>query len=133
MGTKIKESELFEKLIGYFPDLEKSNQFDSWDCYTKKHNTILELKCRNEHYDELLIERSKWEALAHKRALETVGTLYICSTPKGTWAWNLGAINEPQWHLKRLPRTTEHLARNWVNKEVGYLPIDIATRVHFPE
>lgn len=131
--TTIKESELFEKLKGYFPDLEKSDQFDTWDCYTPEHKTIIELKCRHTHYDTLLIERAKWDALAHKRATEGLGTIYICSTPQGTWAWNLGAVEAPEWVLKRLPRTTEHLARDWINKEVGYLHIDTATRVNFPE
>jgi len=129
----IKESELFEKLKGYFPDLVTSEQFDKWDCFTAEHNTIIELKCRHTHYDELLIERPKWDALADKRASEALGTLYVCSTPKGTWAWNLGAINAPEWHLKRLPRTTEHIARDWITKEIGYLHIKDATRVNFPE
>ena len=129
----IKESELFEKLKGYFPDLVTSEQFDKWDCFTAEHNTIIELKCRHTHYDELLIERPKWDALADKRASEALGTLYVCSTPKGTWAWNLGAINAPEWHLKRLPRTTEHVGRDWITKEIGYLHIKDATRVHFPE
>lgn len=133
MRTTINESELFEKLKGYFPDLTKSEQFDTWDCFTAEHNTILELKCRNVHYDDLIIERPKWDALADKRAQEALGTLYVCSTPKGTWAWNLGAINAPEWHLKRLPRTTEHVNRDWITKEVGYLHIKDATRVHFPE
>lgn len=133
MGMKIKENELFEKLKSFFPDLVQSSQFDSWDCFTAKHNTVIELKCRNVHYDELIIERIKWDALAHKRASEALGTIYVCWTPKGTWAWNLGAINAPEWHIKRLPRTTEHLARDWINKEVGYLHIDQATRVKLPE
>ena len=129
----INESDLFEKLKGYFPDLTKGEQYDSWDCFTAAHNTIIELKCRKTHYDELMIERTKWDALADKRASEGLGTLYICSTPNGTWAWNLGAINAPEWLLKRLPRTTELLARDWINKEVGYLHINDATRVNFPE
>ena len=133
MRMTIKESELFEKIKGYFPDLVKSEQFDKWDCFTAEHNTIIELKCRHTHYDELLIERPKWDALADKRASEALGTLYVCSTPKGTWAWNLGAINAPEWHLKRLPRTTEHIARDWITKEIGYLHIKDATRVNFPE
>ena len=133
MRTTINEAELFEKLKGYFPDLVKSEQFDKWDCFTAEHNTIIELKCRHTHYDELLIERPKWDALADKRASEALGTLYVCSTPKGTWAWNLGAINTPEWHLKRLPRTTEHVGRDWITKEIGYLHIKDATRVHFPE
>lgn len=133
MRMTIKESDLFEKLKGYFPDLTKGEQFDSWDCFTAAHNTIIELKCRKTHYDQLMIERTKWDALADKRALEGLGTLYICSTPNGTWAWNLGAINAPEWLLKRLPRTTELLARDWINKEIGYLHINDATRVNFPE
>ena len=121
MGKKIKENELFEKLKLFFPDLVQSSQFDSWDCFTAKHNTIIELKCRNVHYDELIIERIKWDALAHKRASEALGTIYVCWTPKGTWAWNLGAINAPEWLLRVLPTKTDFAGSEQIEKEVGFL------------
>lgn len=131
-STGFTEKSLFKKLKDYFPDLEKAEgTFDSFDCYTETHKTIIELKCRGSHYPELLIEKVKWDKLAQIRASQGLGTLYICSTPIGVWAWNLEAINEPEWSEKRLPKSTEFGSVEWITKIVGYLHIDKAQPIQF--
>lgn len=79
----------------------------------------------------MLIEKIKWDKLAHIRASQGLGTLYICSTPIGVWAWDLGAVIEPEWSEKRLPKTTEFKSVEWINKTVGYLHTDTAQQIQF--
>ncbi len=39
----------------YYPDLEKSEEFDNWDCISLEHKMFIELKSRKTHYPDLLI------------------------------------------------------------------------------
>ena len=47
----------------YLPDLERSKEFDTWDCISQQSRMYIELKARRNHYTELLIEKSKYESL----------------------------------------------------------------------
>lgn len=87
------------------------------------HDAYIELKCRRTHYDQLLIERKKWDYLAEIRARTGARTLYINATPKGIYQFDLGAINAPEWLFKAMPATTEYRNGQMVEKEVGFLDI----------
>lgn len=120
------EFELFELLrLCYMPDLKRTDTPNSrYDCYSTRWKMDIELKCRRKHYDELLIERDKYNALM-KRAeeFETLA-FYINSTPEGIWAFNLSDLKEPEWeHKGGLPKTTDFSNNRRMVKEVGYLHI----------
>jgi hypothetical protein len=87
------------------------------------HNSYIELKCRRTHYDTLLIEKKKWDYLADIRARTGAKTLYINSTPKGIYQFDLGALIEPEWVLKRLPITTDFANKATNERLAGYLDI----------
>jgi len=57
----MKEDNLIQHLKKLFPDLEKTNEFDSSDVYSRSKNSRAELKCRGEDYDDFLIEKLKWD------------------------------------------------------------------------
>ena len=46
----------------------------------------------------------------------------INSTPSGIYRFNLYKV-KTDWHLKRLPRTTEFDKRDWIDKEVAMLDV----------
>ena len=81
------------------------------------------MKCRRTHYDTLLIEKKKWDYLADIRARTGARTLYINSTPKGVYQFDLGAINEPEWQLKALPDKTDFANSGKVQKLCGFLDL----------
>ena len=58
------ESDLFNYLKQHvYPDLVMSlNPISRWDCYSPLKQHRIELKCRKTHYDELVIEKSKFAA-----------------------------------------------------------------------
>lgn len=125
----MREPELFNKLKARLvPDLEfAKKQFSKWDCYTEKYNIFIELKCRYTHYDDLLIEKSKYDALM---ALDT-GVRYICSTPVGVYSFNLKEIPEPEWITENMPNVTMFSNKHWVEKTVGYININMATNITY--
>ena len=120
----MKEKELFEFLkTNYLPDLTMSEEaFSHWDCFSAKHAFEIELKCRLTHYDELLIEKIKYDALMSRAAKYQTNPIYINSTPKGIWVFRIAGI-KIEWIKKQLPATTEFKRRHWVEKEVGFIHI----------
>ena len=81
------------------------------------------MKCRRTHYDTLLIEKKKWDYLADIRARTGARTLYINSTPKGVYQFDLGALKEPEWVLKALPDKTDFANKGTVQKLAGFLDL----------
>ena len=126
-----REEDLFNALKdSIMPDLEQSEGFMShYDCYSIKHNMDIELKCRRTHYDELLIEKMKFDALILRS--EKYGTIpvYINSTPDGVWAFKLLELPEPIWSQRLMPQTTDFAKREKIEKEVGYYSVYMGTDI----
>jgi hypothetical protein len=51
--------------------------FSHWDCFSAQHAFEIELKCRTTHYDELLIEKLKYDALMARAAKYQTNPIYI--------------------------------------------------------
>jgi len=118
------EQELFNYLKQKaYPDLVMStNPISRWDCYSPVKQHRIELKCRKIHYDELIIEKSKFAALLDKAIDNFDVPMYINSTPKGVYRWNLFFQN-PYWFKKYLPKTTDFSNTNKITKEIAMLPV----------
>ena len=127
----MRESDLFDYLkSNYFQDLEKSEiQFSKWDCYSSKYNSRIELKCRNKHYDYLMIERSKYYYLIKTYIEKDEIPLYINSTPKGIYSFDLRKIT-PKWITdSRMPKTTEFEKNDRVEKIYALISILEAKKI----
>ena len=117
----LREAELFEALRAVYPDLTPLSATDRADGITS--DSYIEMKCRRTHYDTLLIEKKKWDYLADIRARTGARTLYINSTPRGIYQFDLGALNEPDWVLKALPDKTDFANKRFVKKLAGFLDL----------
>ena len=124
---KINEAKLFEILkTNFLPDLEKnSKKFDRTDCTSQTARLQIELKCRRTHYEELLIEKKKFDALQEIAASKDFTACYINSTPQGIYGWNLSSI-EIQWQEQLMPATTDFENTKMIDKIIGFLPISKA-------
>ena len=113
-------------------DLEKSeSQYSRFDCFSAKWKMDIELKCRRPHYDELLIEKDKYDALVQRAEKFDTRPFYINSTPEGIYAFNLQDFPDLKWEMKGgLPKTTDFYDNRRVVKEVAFLPISKATRLN---
>ena len=98
----MKEIDLFNILkICFMTDLEKSeSQYSRFDCFSSKWKMDIELKCRRTHYDELLIEKDKYDALMDRAKKFGTRPFYINSTPQGIYAFNLEELKDIKWEMK---------------------------------
>ena len=125
MSWKNNEDKLFAHMKDkYINDLDWSEgEFSHYDCYSANLGVDIELKCRNKHYDDLLIEKMKYDKLISRA--EKYGTLavYISQTPQGIYAFNLSKLPEPKWETRGMPKTSHFNQRQFIDKVVGYLDI----------
>lgn len=120
-----EEAQLFELLKQHIiPDLLPSKiKTSRYDCYSVEHNVDIELKCRKKHYDDLVIEKKKYDALIERAVSFGTHPVYINSTPKGVWAFRLQELDEPVWEERGMPKTSEFKQRQFITKVVGYYNI----------
>jgi len=122
----MKEKELFDFLkTNYLPDLELAkDKFCFYDCYSKESRLIIELKCRREHYDTLMLERYKYDKLI--KYIEKAEIRYVNSTPKGIYSFNINELKNINWSFGTMPITTDFNRGQKIKKEFTMLNIDVA-------
>jgi hypothetical protein len=123
---RMTEQGLFDYIKAtYLEDLEKSEHtYEYIDATSNGYRLTIELKCRHTHYDELILEKDKYESLMSRANELGFTPFYINSTPEGIYAFNLRKI-KVSWKTKRLPsNTVEH--GPVVDKEVALLHINEA-------
>ena len=124
------EDKLFTYLkMAYLNDLTmSSHEYESHDCTSAKAKLVIELKCRNIHYGDLLLEADKYKALVDAANALGYTPWYVNSTPQGVYAFNLSKI-KVTWTIKRLPAHTHFSNGEYVSKTVTYLKITQAQRL----
>jgi hypothetical protein len=113
----MNEKSLFDLISKLIPDLETTEEMSFYDCYSKKHDLHIELKCRKLHYDSLIIEKIKYDKL------KEFNSRYINSTPNGIYSFDIQKLEEPLWYERVLPSTTEFENNTKINKKVGYIKL----------
>ncbi len=127
--STMTEQSLFDYIKNtYLEDLQKSEQtYEYIDATSHGYRLTIELKCRNTHYDELILEKDKYESLMDRAQDLGFTPFYINSTPKGIYAFNLRKITVT-WTTKRLPSSTFNKGLD-VDKKVALLHIDKAVKL----
>ena len=123
------EKSLFDYIKGkYVEDLEMSGDaFEYIDATSQTYRMKVELKCRHTHYDELILEKDKYESLMQQANKLGFTPFYINSTPQGIYAFNLRKITVT-WTTRRLPASTYNKTAP-VDKEIALLHIDKAVKL----
>ena len=112
----------------YLEDLQKSEHtYEYIDATSYGYRLSIELKCRHTHYDELILEKDKYESLMQQANELGFTPFYINSTPKGIYAFNLRKITVT-WTTRRLPSSTVDNGPD-VDKEIALLHIDKAVKL----
>lgn len=129
----MSEQTLFDWLKeNKYPDLKKSNNNKSrWDCVSESKELLIELKCRRTHYDTLIIEKGKYANLLVISDLLNYTPLYINSTPKGIYSFNLLDFEDIEFKEKSFPKTTDFSNKMWIGKFVAYLDISDAVKYNY--
>jgi hypothetical protein len=125
-NSRMTEQSLFDYIKAtYLEDLEKSEHtYEYIDATSNGYRLTIELKCRHTHYDELILEKDKYESLMGRADELGFTPFYINSTPEGIYAFNLRKI-KVSWTTKRLPSNTLENGPV-VDKEVALLHINEA-------
>lgn len=125
------ERELFNLIKEKIADDLKvsEHKMSKYDCYSLSQNSDIELKCRNLHYDDLLIEKAKYDALIERATMFGTIPVYINSTPNGVWSFRLSELPEPTWEERRMPKTTHFTNNNMIVKMVGYYNISLGKNI----
>jgi hypothetical protein len=131
----MNEQELFNWLKdNHYPDLERSeSEFDGFDCQSNKSKLFIELKSRKTHYDELIIEKYKFDFLVTEGGKLSYTPCYVNSTPQGVYFFDLDSILKSEldmkWQDKWLPTTTEFANTNNRVKKIGLLDVKWGTKL----
>ena len=106
-----------------YPDLvESKSKVSRWDCYSPKYKHRIELKCRKKHYEQLIIEKSKFDTLT-KKAEDNLDTpIYINATPNGIYRFDLQKV-KPIWKIVNLKKTTNFTNGCRIPKEIALLSV----------
>ena len=118
------EQQLFDFIKKYFiKDLLPTKKSAArYDCYSQNYKMDVELKRRRKHYDELIIEKGKYDALMDRCELFGTTPVYINSTPEGVWGFYLEQF-DLVWEHRDLPKQTDFSRREKISKEISYLPV----------
>jgi hypothetical protein len=111
------------------------DKFSRYDAFDEDKGIMLEIKCRNKHYPDTLIEKIKYDwnkNFAEENNLEFWYAVSMPNKPGSHTIYifdpaNLEAEEEGydfKWHIKKLPEKTEFQGSQWIDKEIGYLHID---------
>jgi hypothetical protein len=128
-NSTMTEQGLFDYIKAtYLEDLEKSEHtYEYIDATSTGYRLTIELKCRHTHYDELILEKDKYESLMDRANDLGFTPFYINSTPKGIYAFNLRKITVT-FTTKRLPSSTVDNGPV-IDKKVALLHIDKAVKL----
>lgn len=120
----LTEDGLFSYLkMRYLQDLKMSTHtYEQHDCTSDYGKLVIELKSRTTHYDELLLEADKYEAMITTAKALGYAPWYVNSTPEGIYAFNLTKLTIT-WTTRQLPAATHPNTLQLVSKKVTYLHV----------
>ena len=111
------------------------DKFSRYDAFDEETGIMLEIKCRNKHYDDTMLEKMKYDWNKQYAKDNSLEFIYAVSMPcaGGHTLYLFDPIQmededeyDFKWHTKKLPRNTEFRGSDWIDKEVGYLHVDDA-------
>ena len=129
----MNEAKVIELLNHTDFNFEKmDSKFSRYDAFDVELGVMLEIKCRNKHYDDTLLEKMKYDWNKEFAKDNGFEFLYAVSMPEDgkdkLYIFDPMEMEEEDeydfgWHTKKLPANTAFSGRHWIDKEVGYLHI----------
>jgi hypothetical protein len=128
-----KVIELLNKAQYNFEKMD--DKFSRYDAFDPELGIMLEIKCRNKHYDDTLLEKIKYDWNKQYAIDNGFEFIYAVAMPakEGETLYLFAPLTMEEdddydfkWHTKKLPAKTEFGGSEWVDKEVGYLHINDA-------
>ncbi len=106
-----------------------TDEFCTFDGYSDEY--VIEFKCRRKHYDTQLIEHKKYTANLDQADESGKEFLYIISTPRGVYVFNISKLKKEGydfgWEDRRMPAKTDFGGQKYINKRVGYISTSVSS------
>lgn len=126
-----------KKIIYYTTDVYSKDKYDgSVSVICPETGSIIkrytiEVKIRDTHYDELLYEKIKHNALTQIRKEFDSEILYFNITPKGSYIFRINKLVDSytKWETRQMPKSTV-LDTKDVDKKCIFLPISEAKYIN---
>ena len=115
----------------YFPNLKKStDEFSHFDCYSLDEMVVIEIKNRSKHYDTIIFERIKYVNLLKIYLEKDLKPLYVVTTPKGVFCWDISK-QKFDWIINQInPKSTYFKNKNQkATKWFSYLEIKKSKKI----
>ncbi|CAB5212582.1 hypothetical protein UFOVP187_32 [uncultured Caudovirales phage] len=110
-----------EKLI---PDMYIfPNRFNPIDGYWEQRDMAIEVKVKNDFFQDVYIEKHKWESMLEYSNKRYINYMRLCTGKELIYSFNLNTIPEPQWELVEQPNASNELYTGWVLKQMGRINI----------
>lgn len=122
----------------YFTDVEGVDIYDGYVMVFEKgtgsiiRRHLIEIKIRDTHYNELLLEKKKLTNLKEKANESGASVIYISCTPEGSFVYNLTKLEtekEFDWVTEQHNKTTTDKSQGKINKTVTYLSTQLAKKI----
>lgn len=127
----MNEKQVIDKLNKYskYTYKKEADNYSRYDAFCKENNSMLEIKCRRSFYDDTLIEKMKYDWNTQYAKDNNYKFFYAVSMPKD--GKEIIYIFKPsdleiKWFTKKLPAQTDFGRREWIDKEIAYIPISDA-------
>lgn len=129
--------EIFKKIFNYnkydisyyMTSEEDYDNYDGGSCLFYKgtgtvyKRAIFEIKIRDVHYDDLLLENKKYKSLMKKAESLDCSVYYISVTPNGTYIWKISKDDIYLWNKEEHNKSTTEIEKGTIMKKITYLPI----------
>jgi hypothetical protein len=122
------EERMYFELKKLYPDLIDLNNYNPYspvDCRSISLKKVLENKGRWKDFDDLLIEKYKWDEIV---VLPDEDVFYVCATPKQVVMFDVKNLPEPIWRVEQHNKTTTFDDNDKIDKLVGFY--DTLTQPH---
>jgi hypothetical protein len=117
--------------------IKEKDNYSRYDAFCEEHGVMLEIKCRRTFYDDTLIEKMKYDWNTEYAKDNNYKFLYAVSMPNNSnnkgketiYLFHPDKLNI-NWFTKKLPAQTDFGRKEWIDKEIAYIPISdaVATR-----
>jgi hypothetical protein len=127
----MNEKQVIERLndAGSYSFRKEEDNYSRYDAFCSTHNTMLEIKCRRSFYNDTLIEKMKYDWNTQHAKENNYTFLYAVSMPREeghtVYVFNPNEL-DIKWFTRKLPAQTDFKNKNWIDKEIAYIPISQA-------
>jgi hypothetical protein len=104
------------------------NRFNEIDAIWHNKNLAIEVKCKNDFYIDVMIEKQKWQSLMKYSKARYINAMNL----DGSWkvfSFNIKKLPEPEWKVILNPNASNELYTGWEPTEMGYFNIRLGKNI----